>query len=185
MSRHAVGALLVGLALALSSCGGGGEGGESQFEAQQEGMYIEYDELTYQVQLSRYLTPLDPEDKQYLTGLPAGVRPELPGTEIWFGVWMRVKNYSGHSAQPTSSFTIVDTQENVYRPIPVAASNPFIYVPSTLLQSQVLPIPNTAAASGPIQGSLILFRLKTESLSNRPLTLRIGETEPARMDIDL
>jgi hypothetical protein len=50
----------------------------------------------------------------------------------------------------------------------------------------VLPIPDSAAASGPIQGALILFRLKTPSLQNRPLKLFIEhEGDEATVDLDL
>ena len=52
----------------------------------------------------------------------------------------------------------------------------------------MLPTPDSAAASGPIQGSLILFRLKTDSLVNRPLKLEIvpgGGEETYVVDIDL
>jgi hypothetical protein len=185
MSRRAVLALVAGLALAVSACGGTHTGVGRSEEAQQEGQYIQYDGLTYQVQMSRYLNPGDPEDKQYLVGLPQGVNPVLPANETWFGVWMRVKNYSGQTAKPTSTFTIADTEGDEFRPVPLAASNPFAYVPIDLLHAQVLPTPDTAAASGPIQGSLILFRLKTDALQNRPLVLQIGNNEPALMDLDL
>jgi hypothetical protein len=184
MSRRAIIVLVAGLALALSSCGGSGGVGRSE-EAQQEGAYVQFGELTYQVQLSRFLNPGDPEDKQYLQGLPQGINPVLPGDETWFGVWMRVKNYSRHAAQPTSSFTIVDTEDNEYRPVPLTSTNPFVYTPIMLQHAQVLPTPDTAQASGPIQGSLILFRLKTGSLQNRPLMLEIGQPQPAKMDLDL
>jgi len=58
---------------------------------------------------------------------------------------------------------------------------------SSSLGGGVLPPPGSAAASGPIQGSLILFRLKTESLQNRPLELHIGrgEGQEAVIDLDL
>jgi len=157
-------------------------------EAETEGVYVDVAGLTYQVQLSRFLNPGDPEDKQYLQGLPPGVNPQLPANEIWFGVWMRVKNYSDGPLTPTDDFTIVDTEENEYRPVPLdAKTNPFVYVPIQLQHAQVLPTPDTAAASGPIQGSLILFRLKTDSLQNRPLVLHIdqGEGNEAVVDLDL
>jgi len=53
----------------------------------------------------------------------------------------------------------------------------------------VLPTPDSAAASGPIQGSLILFRLKTDSLQNRPLRFEIeqggADTPTGEIDLDL
>jgi hypothetical protein len=155
--------------------------------AETEGIYLDVAGLTYQVQLSRYLNPGDVEDKQYLVGLPPGVTPQLPGDEIWFGVWMRVKNYSDPALTPTDEFIIKDTEGAEYRPVPIdTKANPFAYQPIRLYHSQVLPTPDTAAASGPIQGSLLLFRLKTESISNRPLKLfnEHGD-ESGEVDLDL
>src|SRR5690349_20372766 len=85
-------------------------------EAETEGVYVDVGGLTYQVQLSRYLNPGDVEDKEYLQGLPAGTSPQLPGDDVWFGVWMRVKNYSGGPLTPTTKFTIVDTEGNKFTP---------------------------------------------------------------------
>jgi hypothetical protein len=155
--------------------------------AETEGIYLDVAGLTYQVQLSRFLNPGDVEDKQYLVGLPAGVPAQLPGDEIWFGVWMRVKNYSDEALTPTDEFVIKDTEGNEYRPVPLDTKiNPFAYQPILLHHSQVLPTPDTAAASGPIQGSLILFRLKTDSLPNRPLQLTIEQDgSEGEVDLDL
>lgn len=177
--------LLVFAAAFLSGCGDK----ESIVKvAETEGVYVDVGGLTYQVQMSRFLNPDDVEDKQYLTGLPEGINAQLPPDETWFGVWMRVKNFSAEPLKPTTTFTILDTEENEFRPVPLdAASNPFAYEPVTLQHAQVLPMPDTAASSGVIQGSLILFRLKVDSLQNRPLTLQIeqGGDTPAVVDIDL
>jgi hypothetical protein len=157
-------------------------------KAETEGVYVDVGGLTYQVQLSRFLNPGDVEDRQYLQGLPEGIPAQLPGDEIWFGVWMRVKNYSEEALTPTNSFTIIDTEENEFRPVPLdVETNPFVYDPLKLQHSQVLPTPDSAASSGPIQGSLILFRLKTDSLQNRPLRLEIeqGGATTGEIDLDL
>ena len=155
--------------------------------AETEGVYVDVAGLTYQIQLSRFLNPGDVEDKQYLYGLPAGVPKELPGDEIWFGVWMRVKNYSEQALTTTDEFKIVDTEGNEFEPVPLEVpANPFVYVPIKLYPSQVLPTPDTAAASGPIQGSLILFRLTAEALPNRPLRFEISQgNEKAEIALDL
>ncbi len=178
--------LLLAVATLVAGCG---NKTEEAVEAETEGIYLEAGGLTYQVQLSRFLNPGNVDDFQYLMGLPEGINRELPGDEIWFGVWMRVKNYSDETLTPTTDFTIVDTQENEFRPVPLdRASNPFVYEPLPLQHAQVLPTPDSAAASGPIQGSLILFRLKTDSLVNRPLKLEIvpgGGEETYVVDIDL
>jgi len=93
-------------------------------------------------------------------------------------------------APSTDQFTIVDTEGNEFRPVPLnVEANPFVYEPIDLLHSQVLPTPDSAAASGPIQGSLILFRLKTDSLQNRPLRFEIeqggADTPTGEIDLDL
>src|SRR4051794_11047576 len=88
-------------------------------KAETEGVYVDVAGLTYQVQLSRFLNPGDVEDTQYLMGLPEGIPKQLPGDEIWFGVWMRVKNYSDEKLTPTNTFTIVDTERDEFRPVPL------------------------------------------------------------------
>jgi hypothetical protein len=155
-------------------------------EAETEGVYVDVGQLTYQVQISRYLNPGSLDDRQYLEGIPED-QLHPPGDEIWFGVFMRVKNYSDVSSVPSSEYTIKDTEGQEYRPIELPVSNPFAYHPGTLGPSQVYPYAESAAANGPIQGSLILFKLKTDSLQNRPLVLEIQQAgeEPSRVDLDL
>jgi hypothetical protein len=179
--------LLLTLVAALFA--GCGNKGEEHIEAETEGIYLTAGGLTYQVLISRFLNPGSIDDAQYLMGLPEGVERQLPGDEIWFGIWMRVKNYSDATLTPTTNFTVLDTQGNEYRPIPLDLSrNPFVYEPVPLRHAEVLPLPNSANQSGPIQGSLLLFRLKTDSLQNRPLKLYIeagGGEEPRIVDLDL
>jgi hypothetical protein len=179
---------LVFLAVFTAIFAGCGNKTELTTVAETEGVYVDVAGLTYQVQLSRFLNPGDVEDAQYLQGLPAGISPQLPGDEIWFGVWMRVKNYSDPTLTPTNEFVITDTEGNKYRPVPLdPKTNVFVYQPIALRHANVLPTPDTAAASGPIQGSLILFRLKTDSLQNRPLKLEIEQNgaETGEVDLDL
>ncbi len=154
-------------------------------EAETEGVYVDVGNLVYQVQLSRFLNPDDVEDREYLVGLPPGTTPQLPGDEIWFGVWMRVKNYTDETLTPSNDFTIVDTEENEFRPIPLADTNVFAYRPTPLGPDEFKPKPDTEAASGPIQCSLILFKLTTDSLQNRPLKLEIEQEGFATAEIDL
>jgi len=53
----------------------------------------------------------------------------------------------------------------------------------------ILPVPDSAAGEGPIQGSLLLFKLNEEDLQNRPLVLHINAGAPASqsasVEIDL
>jgi hypothetical protein len=180
-------ALIALLAAGLAVAGCGDKSSEVH-EASTEGISVDVGPLVYQVQLSRYLNPNDVEDRDYLAGLPQGTPLDPGGSEIWFGVWMRVKNFSPSTQRPTTDFKITDTEGNSFTPIPQSrAVNPFIYTPNPIPHAGVLPVPDSAPASGPIQGSLILFRLKTTAISNRPLILHIaqGSFEPSIVDLDL
>src|SRR3954453_13161370 len=98
--------ILIALAAAvLAGCGSPA----TRTVAETEGQYVDVGPLSYQVQISRYLNPGDTEDKSYLTGLPAGTTQAGNG-DVWFGVFMRVKNYSDKTQTPASNFTITDTE---------------------------------------------------------------------------
>ena len=137
-----------------------------------EGIYLDVDHLKYQVQISRYMNANDVEDKSYLTGLPQSTA-QPNGEETWFGVFMRVQNTTDEPQTPASDFKIVDTQDQVYRPIPLDSKiNPFAYTAAPIKADGLLPVPDSAASENTIQGSLLLFKVKTDSLQNRPLELR-------------
>jgi Prokaryotic lipoprotein-attachment site len=176
--------MLLALTAVLAGCG---NKSDTRTVAQTEGIYLDVGELKYQVQMSRILNPNDIEDAAYLAGLPAG--SQLPGNEAWFGVWIRVENTNSDKALPTASqFTISDTQGNEFKPVPLQ-KNPFAYAPSTLGPKSVSPNQNSVAGEGVQQGSLILFKLTTDSIANRPLEFKI--TNPAnpantgRVDLDV
>ena len=165
--------LLLALAASALVLAGCGNKVEVRTVAETEGIYIDVGELKYQVQLSRILNPNDVEDKAYLQGLPAGTEP-LGGDEAWFGVWIRVENTTDElTLMSADEFEIVDTQEHTFKPIPLADTNPFVYVPQELKPQTVVPSSDSPAGQGPIQGSLILFRVTTEALANRPLEFKI------------
>jgi hypothetical protein len=176
--------MLLALTAVLAGCG---NKSETRTVAQTEGIYLDVGELKYQVQMSRILNPNDVEDVAYLAGLPAS--SQLPGNEAWFGVWIRVENTNSDKALPTASqFTITDTQGNEFKPVPLQ-KNPFAYAPSTLGPNSVSPNQNSVAGEGVQQGSLILFKLTTESIANRPLEFKItnpaNPTNTGRVDLDV
>jgi hypothetical protein len=166
----AAGALLAGL-IAVAGCGGGDT--SIQAATTNEGLYLELGGLKYQVQISRFLNPADREDLAYLKGLPEGTA--LAKDDVYFGVFMRVENDGDKQASATSQYTITDTQDNTFRPVPLNTNvNTFAYRPQPVPPQSVVPNPDTVAGEGVIQGSLVLFKLKQDDLQNRPLTLKIG-----------
>lgn len=164
--------LLLALSASALAVAGCGNKQEVRTVGETEGIYIDVGELKYQVQLSRIINPNDEEDKHYLEGLPAGtVQPK--SDEAWFGVWMRVQNTTDKKTLTAADeFEIVDTQEHTFTPIELE-DNPFAYEAQDLTPQTVVPSPNSPAGEGVIQGSLILFKLTTESIANRPLEFKI------------
>jgi hypothetical protein len=167
--------LAMPLLLGLSGCG---NRQETRTLGETEGVYVDVADLVYQVQISRILNPSDTEDRAYLKGLPPGESQLAPG-ETWFGVFMRVSNETSQTRKPASSFRIVDTQENEYEPVDLdPAANPFAYQPDPVRAGAVYPDSESAAFAGPIQGTLVLFKVRFTSLQNRPLELLIDGPLP-------
>jgi len=175
-------------ALTLVACGGGTKDPTAHGEG--EGSYIQAGPLIYQVQMSRELNPRNVEDVEYLQGLSTNT-PRLAGDEEWFGVWLRVQNATDELHPSASDFRIVDTTGEEYEPIALPATNPYTYQPTAVESADgqpVKPDPESGAGSGPIQGSMLLFRLNTSVYANRPLELEItppGGGEPSTVVLDL
>jgi hypothetical protein len=177
--------LLATALVALAGCGSE----TTATVADTEGLYLDINGLKYQIEMSRVMNPADVEDRQYLVGLPEGTEPPA-GDETWFGVWVRVENTSEDETRPAASnWEIHDTQENIYRPIPLdPEANPFAFEPVDVPPKTVIPLADSAAGQGPIQGSLLLFKLKVDSLQNRPLELKFsngGSGEEGTYDLDV
>lgn len=182
--RPIIAILLVLLAaLALSACGDShtplthedntGAGGVNS-------NYITLGGVKYQVQVSRELNPYKVEDAAYLAGLPTAKLQPPPGY-LWFAVFLLALN-PGHQTQPlVSSFTLSDTQGNVYHPIPLPAGNLYAYHATTLAPGKQVPDVDSTAYYGPTQASLLLFQIPVSAYSNRPLILTLTDpTDPTK-----
>jgi hypothetical protein len=103
-------------------------------------------------------------------------------------VFIRVSNETDEPITPANNFEIIDTQENVYRPVPLDTSvNPFAYKPDPVPPKGLIPEEGSVASESTIQGSLLLFKVKTESLQNRPLEFRLrrGSGTTGVVDLDV
>jgi hypothetical protein len=167
--------LVLALALLATLVATGCGQSEGETHATTEGVYLDINGLLYQIEMSRYMNPSDIEDREYFKGLPTA-EAAPGGDEIWFGVWIRVQNVSDKPLPAADTWEIRDTLDNIYRPIPIDTDiNVFAFQKGIEVPpNTVLPLASTAAAQGPIQGSLLLFKLKTDSLQNRPLELRFS-----------
>lgn len=171
-------------AAAVAGCGKHPDENARVLRVESEGLYLDLDELKYQVQISRQMNPHDPQDEGLLVGVPDAER-ELAGDETWFAVFMRVQNETSEPLLPSSDIEIIDTQENVFEPIPLEPANVFAYRSDEPIPPRsILPLPDTPAYNLPAQGSLILFKLKNSTLDNRPLELKIdGRLPPIQTGI--
>jgi hypothetical protein len=150
----------------LSACGDDGP----QKVAESEGTYVTIGKLEYQVQISRQLNPTDVEDRDYLVGVPP-VQTELKPDEVWFGVFIRVKNPDEKTHMTSGDFTLADTVDDEY--FPVKTTSLVGYAKTTLGPGDVFPHSNETASYGPTQGKMLLFKLTNATLDNRPLELKI------------
>jgi hypothetical protein len=169
------------LCLGLAACGnhhphfaGGQSQGTDAADANNNGGYVDAGPITYQLQISRALNPYSSEDSQYIKGLPSGVSSDIPGTDLWYGVFLWAKNQTNKPQTTTDNFEVVDTQGDTYYPIKLDSSvNPFAWTSMSLAPQETEPKPNTVMSYGPTQGGLLLFKVSNTVFDNRPLTLYI------------
>jgi hypothetical protein len=191
LRKLSLAALMVAAVLVVSACGEshtrvttGTYAGESGANAP----YLNVGPLVYQVQLSRQLNPYNAEDQSYLQGLTPLQRVLLPGQE-WFGVFVQVYNQSSRAHLAATSITISDTQENVYTPTVPSVVNQFAYRGGLIAPNSQVPPLGTIVADAPTQGALLLYKINTVSLDNRPLEIKIvdplnaAQTASAELDV--
>jgi len=182
-----VGALLA--ALTLAACGSD-HGPITRGEL--EAVNVQAGNLVYQVQLSRQLNPAAVDDSEYLEGV-ASSEATLRDDQTWFGVWVRAENTTDTPHRATGEFAIRDAQDNEYEPVEIDDANPFKYVPRVVEQSSgngqpLLPDPMSASGSGPIQGSMLLFKVPYSIYQNSPVELEITPAEggqPSTVTLDM
>lgn len=149
-----------------------------------EGFYLSLGELKYQVQISRQLNPDDIQDRPLLQGVPEEER-QLDADEVWFSVFLQVENEADEPLEPSDDIEIIDTQERVFEPLELEESNVFAYRPDDPIPPGLtIPLGDSPAYDSPIRGMLLLFKLPSTALDNRPLELKIeSSTKPPQTGI--
>ncbi len=166
---------LLALSLVVSACGW-----SSSSKDVTEGQPVELGQVQYEVIFSRYLNPSDAEDSAYLAG-----QPPAPAGSAYFGVFFELKNKAREAQTLPGALKIVDAEHRVYDSIPSKSLYALPLGQAVEAEEQV-PVLDSPAQQGAIQGSLVLFRLPASVSANRPLTLLIpGPGGPARVTLDL
>jgi len=163
--------LLLALTLACSSVLAVGCGAEEVEGEVPEGEPLELGEIEYDVQITRFLNPASPEDASYLEG----AEPLLDGQQ-YLGVFLEIKNESDEPTVVPYPLKIVDTRGETF--IQEEIDNPFTLQPGEAVEPDgQVPGAQTAAANGPIEGSLVLFRIDETATETRPLQLEVPGPE--------
>jgi hypothetical protein len=172
--------LLAALVLAIAAFGISACGSESDSKDVVEGEPVELGELKYNVVFSRFLNPSDNEDSAYLVG-----QPEVPPGSSYFGVFVEVQNESEEVQTLADSFTITDADHETFEALESESLYALPFGGEVESQEQI-PILDSTAQQGSIEGSLVLFELPASASENRPLTLSIpGPEGPATVTLDL
>jgi hypothetical protein len=180
-NRRLVLPLLAALALAALALGASACGYESHETEVVEGEPVELGELSYNVTFSRYLNPNDTEDSAYLFG-----QEETPPGQTYFGVFFEVQNESDEPQPLPDSLEITDADHNKFEALPSESLYALELGGEVEAQEQV-PVLDSTAQLGPIEGALALFLLPESVNESRPLTMHIPspEGEHAEVTLDL
>ena len=180
--RPGKGALAVALTLALLGAGAAGCGVGND-KSVDEGIPLKLGDLEFNVQITRFLNPAAREDALYL----AGQQSPPPPSKDYLAVFMTVRNTGGDDLHlpDVDQMEIVDTTGATYHPL-VSHSAFALPIAGIVPAHDIVPLPNSAAASGPVQGSFLLFEVDRGVPENRPLELEItsgNEKGSIKLDI--
>ncbi|MGH2938254.1 MAG: hypothetical protein ACRDPE_09065 [Solirubrobacterales bacterium] len=169
-------ALMLGLlAIGVSACGSGDP------HEVEEGEVVKVGGLKYTVIFSRYLNENDNEDVAYL----AGQQP-LKEDSNFFGVFLQVQNTSHGTIGLANRLTITDADGNVYNALPSESEFAFPFG-GHVEENEQIPVLDSTAQQGAIQGSVAVFEMPEEVSANRPLLLHIpgplGESGVVKIDL--
>jgi hypothetical protein len=180
--RGRTGALAIALSLAVVLVGAAGCGEEAEKEVV-EGEPLELSDLRINVQITRLLNHNDREDGDYLKDQE--VPP--PAGQDYLGVFIEIDNEGSDNAQLPSAadLNVVDTTGQAYEAL--ESDSPFaLELGGSIDAHSEVPAPDTPAASGPTQGSIVLFLVPSNIGDNRPLELEISyRGEDATIELDI
>ena len=158
------------IALAVASCGADAIESEGV-----EGEPVEVHDLTYNVQLTRFLNPKDKEDAEYLIGLPIA-----PSAKAYLGVFLVVENDTDEALSSATEYTVIDTLDNEFDPI--ESKSPYaLELGADVPADDQLPLPDSTPYAGFNKGSLLIFEVDQTVSENRPLELEIGSSGESGM----
>ena len=182
MTRHRRTALtvLAAVALAVTALGVSACGYSSKSKDVVEGQPVDLGQLKYNVVFSRFLNPSDSEDSAYLVG-----QPQSPPGIAYFGVFVEVHNEGDTPQALPSSLKISNAERRSFAAVP-SESLYALPLGGEVEPEEQVPVLDSTAQQGSIEGSLVLFLLPASASDARPLVLEIpGSEGPAKITLDL
>ena len=164
---------VVGLGTAVSACG------SSDSHEVAEGEVLKLGELDYTVTFSRFVNPNDTEDGPYLVG-----QEEPQKASAYFGVWFEIQNDTENIQKLPTEMTITDADGTEYKALESESIFAFP-LGGTLEGEEQIPVLDSPAQQGPIEGAIVVFELKDEASENRPLTLHFESPEGEKGEVEL
>lgn len=180
-NRRLLPSLLAALAFAVLVVGVSACGYESHEKEVVEGEPVELGELSFNVTFSRYLNPADNEDSAYLVG-----QKPPPEGSTYFGVFFQIQNESDEPQTLPSTLTIADADHNTYEVLP-SESLYALELGGEVEPQEQIPVLDSTADLGAIEGAVAVFLLPAEASDARPLTLEIpgADGENGEVTLDL
>lgn len=158
-----------------------GCGAERESEGD-EGSAVTVDDAVYSVQFTRLLNANDPEDKAYLIG-----QPELKGRDIYLGVFVKIRNDGDKPYTPPRNIEVVESGGKKFLPLNASKSAFALSFTEAIPPGGKEPVADSVAASGPADGSLILYKITQSTIQRQPISLKIparsGESGTIHVDI--
>jgi hypothetical protein len=178
-NRRLVPPLLAALALLALTLGVTACGYESHETKVPEGHAVELGELSYIVTFSRYLNPNDTEDSAYLVG-----QEEAPPGYTYFGVFFEIQNESEEPQTLPDSLKITDADHNEFEALP-SESLYALELGGEVEEQEQIPVLDSTAQLGPIEGALALFLLPESANEARPLILHVPGPDGKNAEVTL
>ncbi len=164
----------VAFGLTMSACGG------SESHNVVEGEVLKLGELEYTVTFSRYLNPNDSEDAAYLQG-----QEEPQKEHSFFGVFFEVQNKTEQTQKLPAEMTITDQEKKAeFKALPSESIFAFP-IGGTVESQEQIPVLDSPAQQGAIEGSVVVFEINDAASSNRPLVLHLESPEGEKGEVEL
>jgi hypothetical protein len=182
-ARHTfIGGLSVIALSLLAGCGGSAPDRNAQ-----AGTDVVQDGVTYSVQSSRELDPIDPDDRAFLSGVPRARLVSMTARDVLVGVFIDASDDGSRPHRAIARPEVISAEGQVFRPVPLPTVDPFAYRGARLAPGAQSPAADSAPAEGPEGGSVLVYRVPEETfVTDRPFTIQFGASDrSASVQLDL